>query len=107
MGKSHCFRGFIPGARVRRTNIQRHADVDPQLTLDLNRSFRREEVLRTVEVRFERNALFGDLAHVGKAHHLIAAGVGQDRALPRHKFVESAKPLDKIGAWSQGQVVCV
>ena len=46
---------------------------------------------RTIEMRLERNALFPDFAQAGQRHHLVAAGIGQDRARPVHEPMQPAQ----------------
>ncbi len=53
-------------------------------------------MLASVKVGLERDALVGDLVGFAKRHDLVAAAVGQDSALPRHKVVEAVQLLDQI-----------
>ena len=62
-------------------------------------------MLAAVEVAFESDAILGNLAQIGQAHHLIAAAVGQDRAIPVHEFVQAPKPRDPFSARTQHQVI--
>ena len=48
-----------------------------------------------------------DLAQLGEAHDLEAAGVREDRAVPAHEAVQAAEPGDALGAGPQHQVVGV
>ena len=63
----------------------------PSSALNFDRPFRRQHVPRAVEMRLERGAFLGDLADLGEAHHLEAAGVGEDRPLPAHEFMQAAE----------------
>ena len=47
---------------------------------------------RAVDMRAEAHAFFRDLAQLRQRHHLEAAGIGEDRAVPRHEFVQAAQP---------------
>jgi hypothetical protein len=42
---------------------------------------------RTIDVRLELGPVLGNATPFGKAEHLIAAAVGQDRTLPSDKTV--------------------
>ena len=64
-------------------------------------------MLGPVEVAAEFDAFLGQLVEVGQAHHLVAAAVGQDRAIPVHEFMQSAEPGDPLRAGAQHQVVGV
>ena len=69
--------------------VQHHLDVGAQQALDFHRAFGREKFLRAVDMRLEAHALFGDLAQLRQRHHLEAAGIGEDRPLPAHEFVQA------------------
>ena len=56
---------------------------------------------------WKAHALLGDLADLGQAHHLEAAGVGEDRPVPAHEAVQAAEPRDALGAGAQHQVIGV
>ncbi len=58
-------------------------------------------------MRLERDALFRDLANLAEAHHLEAAGVGQDRSIPAHEFVQPAEARDAFRAGAQHQMIGV
>ena len=45
------------------------------------------------------------LTTMRQAEHLIAAGIGQNRAIPAHKTVQSSKPLDQIVAGAQIKMI--
>lgn len=53
-------------------------------------------MLAAIEVGFEGDTFVGDLVGVAERHDLVAAAVGQDSALPRHKVVEAVQLLDQI-----------
>ena len=56
-------------------------------------------------MRAERHAALVELAECGKRHDLEAAGIGQDRAVPVHEFVQPAKRGDALGTGPQHQVI--
>ena len=89
VGALHGLVGFVSRARVRRALVEHHADIDAKLGLDLDRSLGSEEVLATVEVGFEGDALVGDLVGFAEGHHLVTTAVGEDRAFPGHEVVEA------------------
>ena len=93
--------------RIRHTFIERHDDVRAECHLDLHRDFRREELLRAVDVRAERHALLCDLAQIAEAEDLKPAAVRQDRAVPVHELVQAAGLADEIHARPQEEVVGV
>jgi hypothetical protein len=87
--------------------VEGHDDVAAEQALDLHRALGAEQVARAVEVAGERHALLGDLAQLAEAHHLVAAAVGEDRAVPVHEAVQPAEPRDALGAGAEHQVVGV
>ena len=87
--------------------VERHDDVAAEQPLDLDRPLRRHRMARAVAVRGEGDAVLGDLGQAAKAHHLIAAAVGQDRPVPAHEPVQPAQPRDPLGGRAQHQVIGV
>ena len=55
----------------------------------------------------ERDPFLGHLGQVGQAHHLIAARIGEDRAIPAHEAMQPAEPRDALGAGAQHQMIGV
>src|SRR3546814_4381021 len=53
----------------------------------------------------ELHPLLGQLAQLRKAHHLVSAAVGQDRARPVHELVQPAKPRDPLRTRAKHQMV--
>lgn len=74
-----------------RALVEGHDDIGPKRNLRLHGALRREQVGGTVEVRAELHALFADFAQLAQAEHLKPAGIGEQRPLPGHEFVQSAK----------------
>ena len=68
---------------------------------------RREHVRIAVQVRLEVHALFADLPQAAQAENLKAAGIGQDRARPRHEPMQSAQPLNRLMPGPQIQMIGV
>ena len=63
--------------------VEHHDDVRAERDLNLDRFFGRKKMLGAVEVRAESDAFVGDLAQIGEAENLEAAGIGEDRAAAR------------------------
>ena len=60
---------------------------------------------RSVDVRLEDAAFFGELAALGQREHLEAAAVGQDGPVPRGEGVEAARTAQDVQAGPQVEVV--
>ena len=103
----HRFPGIAVIAGIRGALVEGHDDVRPDAALDVHGSLRAEQVLAAIDVAAERHALFGDLAAVGQAEHLVAAAVGQNRSLPIHEFVQPARRLQHVGAGAEVQMVSI
>ena len=87
--------------------VERHRNIRPEQALDFDRPFGREHVRRAVEVTFEANAFLAGRGERGKAHHLIAAAVRQDRPVPAHESMQPAKLRDALGAGPKHQMIGV
>ena len=59
---------------------------------------RGEHALRVVVGRPEPDALLGDLGQVEQAHHLEAAAVRQEGAIPAHELVQPARLAQGLDA---------
>src|ERR1700753_3200658 len=55
----------------------------------------------------EGNGILAELAQFRQRHHLEAAGVRQNRALPSREFLQAAKGGDPLGARAQHQGIGV
>ncbi len=53
----------------------------------------------------ELDPFFGQFVEIGEAHHLVAAAIGQDRAIPVHEAVQPAQPRHPLGPRAQHQVI--
>ena len=49
-----------------------------------------------IDMRLEVNSFFLNLSHSGKRKYLKTAGICQNRAVPIHKFMQTAKLLDQL-----------
>ena len=94
-------------SRQRRAFVETHDDIGSQQPLDFHAGFRRQHVFRAVDMAGEGHALFGQLAQTGQRHHLKAARIGQDRAVPVHETVQPAQTRDAFRAGPQHQVIGV
>ncbi len=87
--------------------VELHLDVGAEQALDLDRPLRRQHVAAAVDVRGKAHALLAHLADLGERHHLEAAAVGEDRAVPAHEGMQAAEAGDALGAGAQHQVIGV
>ncbi len=104
---AHGIRGLLFGRRERGAFVKRHGDGRSQQMLDFHRPFRRQGKFAPVDMAFERNTIFGNLAQLGQRHHLIPAAIGQDRLVPIHEFVQTAKACNAFRTGAQHQVICI
>ena len=58
-------------------------------------------MLTAVEVRLKSDPFVGDLVGFAQRHHLIAAAIGEDRAVPGHELVKAAESFDELAGWSE------
>ena len=79
----------------------------PERLLDLDRPLGGQPLGRCRRGASEGHAVVVDLAEVGQAEDLEAAGVGQDRPVPAHEPVQPTQTGDALVAGSQGEVVGV
>ena len=85
--------------------IEGHADVAAEQMLNFDGALGRQLIGRAIEMRLERDAVFGQLAQFGQRHHLKPAGIGEDRAVPVHEAVQATQPRDALRRWAQHQVI--
>ena len=97
--------GFV--RRIRNAFVKRHGNVRPQFFLDAHGNFRRQELLRAVDVGPEKDALLRDFPHGAQAEDLKAPAVRQHAPVVIHEAVQSAGSLDETTAGAQEQMVCV
>src|SRR5437762_672473 len=68
----------------------------------------RTEVGRlSIDVILKLGALFGDLAQLREGKNLVTAAIRQNRSVPIHEFVKSAKIPDHLDAGSNEQMIRV
>jgi len=103
----HRLSSDIMGDGIRQALVECHDDVASQRQLDIDRAFRREEVLITIQVRSEQHAVFRYFAKRVQTKHLETAGIGQDGAVPSHKLVQSSEALDAFMTRPEKQMISV
>ena len=86
VARSGCFDAFI----------EHHGDVRTERQLNLRGFFGRQQMFGAVEMRAEAHAFRTYFAQIGETEDLVAAGIGQNCAIPRHKFVQTAKLADQF-----------
>src|SRR5579859_5155100 len=64
-------------------------------------------MFRTVQVRTESHALVRNFSQFRKAENLESAGVRQNRAIPRHEFVQSAYAAHQLVPRSQIEMISI
>jgi hypothetical protein len=87
--------------------IEDHGDVRSERELNFRGFFRREEVLRAVQMRTEAHALIGHFSQFGKAENLVAAGVRKDSTRPGHELMKPAELADQSVAGAQVEMIGV
>src|SRR6202050_3426993 len=92
---------------ILRALIERHNNVGAQADLRCHGALWCEEVRRAIEMRAERNSLFGYLAKLVQAENLEASGVGEDRTRPRHETMQPAELADSFDSGTQIKVISV
>src|ERR1700674_680604 len=98
---------FLAGRRRFDALIEDHGDVRSQRELNLRGFFRREEMLRAVEMRTEAHALIGHFSQFGKAEDLIAAGVREDGARPGHELMKPAELAHEFVARTKIEMISI
>src|SRR5215472_4494505 len=64
-------------------------------------------MLGAIEMRAEAHTFVGDFAKSREAENLVAAGIGQDRAGPRHELMQAAKAPNQLMARTQIKMIRV
>src|SRR5882757_1720444 len=62
-------------------------------------------MLRAVQVRTKAHAFIGNFSQFGETECLEASGIGENGAIPRHKFVEASHPPHQFVARTQIKMV--
>ncbi len=89
------------------TDVELHRDVRADEPLDPHRLLGRQVVARAVEVRVEREAVFGRLAQLGQGERLKPAGVGEHRVRPLGEAVKAPVRRHLLRAGAEPEVVGV
>ena len=74
-----------------RTFVKRHGNGGTQIGLNLHALLRPHEYLVAVDMGIKVNSFFLNLAQSCQGKYLEPAGIREDRAVPVHKPVQSAK----------------
>src|SRR5467141_651559 len=98
---------FVAGRGCFDALIEDHGNVRTKAELDLRGFFRCEEMLRAVKMGTEAHALIGNFSQFGKAENLIAAGIHEDGARPRHETMKPAKFAHEFVAGTQIEMIGV
>jgi hypothetical protein len=108
-GRGALESGFGDGARSRRFNalVEDHGDVRAESELNLGSFLWSQEMLGTVEVGAEANAVIGDFAEIGETENLIAARIGEDGTAPGHERMQAAEFADQRVAGTQIEMIGV
>ena len=81
--------------------VEDHDDVRAQGDFDLDCFFGGKEMLGAVQVRTKSDAVVRHFSQIGKAEHLVAAGIRKDRMRPGHEFVQAAQLADQLVAGTE------
>ena len=87
--------------------IELHDHVGAEVALDLHDRLGREAASRAVDVTAELDAVLVHLAQSFEREHLEAAGVGEDRTVPRHEAMESTEVANDVVTRPEVQVIRV
>ena len=91
----HGFADALIARYWRHDVVELHHDVRSNRILYLHRPLRRQRKLLSINVRLKRYTFRSDFAQFAKAEDLESATVGEDRSIPRHKFVKSTHLPDQ------------
>src|SRR5205823_10795379 len=93
-------RRVIVCTRIRSAFVEHHRDVAAECRLDFHRNLGRNECRLSIDVILKLGALLGDLAQLREGKNLVTTAIRQDRSVPIHEFVKSAKMRDHLDAGS-------
>ena len=85
--------------------VKRHGNIGAEIRLDAHTLLRSHEDLMAVEVRGKCHALLLDFPKARQRENLKPAGVCQNRAIPRHKFVQAAHVAHNLVTRTQMQMI--
>ncbi len=105
--EAHRFFGILEIAWVGRTLIEGHNNVCPDDALDVHHVFWRKRVFRTINMALKGDTFLFDLPPMGERINLIAAAVGQDRALPSIETVDTARCTKHIQTRAEIEVISI
>ena len=87
--------------------VKRHGNIGAEIRLDAHTLLRSHEDPVAVKMGRERHALLLDLSESGQGKDLKSAGIRQDRAVPRHEFVQAAHIAHDLVSGPQMQMIGV
>src|SRR5438034_1021052 len=87
--------------------VEDHGDVGTQGELNFGDFLGREEMFGAVKMRTEAHAFVGNFAKFGKAEDLVAAGIRQNRAGPRHEPMQAAESANQFVTGTKIQMISV
>ena len=90
---------------IRNALVERHDDIRAERALHLHRHLGREEFLRPVNMRAKRRPLLGDLTQIAEAEHLKSSAVREDRTVPVHEAMQSARLPHEFHSGAQEEMV--
>ena len=103
----HRLLGVAVVCRAWRAFVEGHHDVGPDAALDVHHPFRREQMLRAVDVGTELHPLFLHLTDPRQREHLEAAAVGEDGTLPSVEAMQAAHRLQHVESGTEVQMIRV
>ncbi len=103
----HRRRQMLARRRELDADVEHHRDVHAELFFEGDHRFGRKAVGAAVDVRLERHAVVVELAPLLQAEDLEAAGIGEDRTVPRHEAMQSARLDDRVSSRAKPQMVGV
>ena len=107
LGQSQRLLGVLVVALSWRTLVEGHHDVGADHTLGVHHVLRGEDVLRTVDMGTKLATFLTQLTDTCQREHLKTTRVGEDRAVPRVKLMQTACFSQNVKSWPQIQMVGV
>ena len=105
VGPLHVLLRRFPAAGIGGADVEGHGDIGAQGLLDIHGNLRGDELLRSVQMALEGDALLPDLPDAREGKDLESAAVRQDRLMPVHEAVQAAGLLDQLFSGPQMQVI--
>ena len=87
------------------TFIKAHHNIAAQQLLDLHRAFGTKHMFGTIDMAFERHAIFCQLAQISQAHHLKPTAISKNGLVPIHELMQPTKRRNPLSRGAQHQVI--